>query len=192
MSVIKDVQDVFSVKFTKIIQIFLPVRPGHKFRIQLDPDSDLKQLFKHKILQYFLGGGGGWWNLVQVVRNTRWNCAFIRGRTPFTLSRLLSDESLRVPVTNYLAPWRQAIRAWYTEKPLAAQESLYKMIHTLQRQKISSGVSAPILKPSRSRIHKRTISLRFLGIFLRVLRLDVFYKPVSNQGLLKGGGGGGV
>jgi hypothetical protein len=50
-------------------------------------------------------------------------------------------------------------------------------------------VSAPILKSSRSLIHERTISLRFLGIFLRVLILDFFYKPVSNQGFIKGGGG---
>jgi hypothetical protein len=49
---------------------------------------------------------------------------------------------------------------------------------------------------SRSRIHERTISLRFLGIILRVLRLEVSvsnvyittsFKPL----LLKGGGGEG-
>jgi hypothetical protein len=31
----------------------------------------------------------------------------------------------------------------------------------------------PPLSPSRSRIHERTILLRFLGIILRVLRLEV-------------------
>ncbi len=52
------------------------------------------------------------------------------------------------------------------------------------------------LKPwSRSRIHKRTISLRFLGIILRVLRFEVSVCNVyiTNQfqtTLLKGWGGG--
>jgi hypothetical protein len=48
----------------------------------------------------------------------------------------------------------------------------------------------------RSRIHERTISLRFLGIILRVLRLEVsaYNVYITNslkQLLLKVGGGGG-
>jgi hypothetical protein len=37
----------------------------------------------------------------------------------------------------------------------------------------------PTGKPSRSRIHERTISLRMLGIILRVFRLEV---SVYNRG----------
>ncbi len=50
---------------------------------------------------------------------------------------------------------------------------------------------------SRSRIHKRTISLRFLGIIMRVIKLVGFRmqclhsKPVSNHFCFLGGGGGG-
>ncbi len=50
---------------------------------------------------------------------------------------------------------------------------------------------------SRSQIHKRTISLRFLGIILRVLGLEVsgtmlHYKPVSSHFCSSVGGGGWV
>ncbi len=38
-----------------------------------------------------------------------------------------------------------------------------------------------------NRIHEHTISLRLLGIILKVLRLEV-YKPVSNHFCLRGGG----
>jgi hypothetical protein len=47
-----------------------------------------------------------------------------------------------------------------------------------------------------SQIHERTISLRFLGIILRVLRLQVsiynvyITKPVSNHFCSREGGGG--
>ncbi len=48
----------------------------------------------------------------------------------------------------------------------------------------------------RSRIHERTISLRFLGIILRVLRLEVFVYNVyiinQFQTTFAQGGGGGV
>jgi hypothetical protein len=47
----------------------------------------------------------------------------------------------------------------------------------------------------RSRIHERTISFRFLGTVLRVLRLEVslYHAYITNQfkPLLLGGGGGG-
>jgi hypothetical protein len=55
------------------------------------------------------------------------------------------------------------------------------------------GTSRP---KSRSRIHERTVSLRFLGIILRVLKLEVSvyngynYKPVSTHNLLGVRGGG--
>ncbi len=42
----------------------------------------------------------------------------------------------------------------------------------------------------RRRIHERTISLRFLGIFLRVLRLEVSVY-ITNQFFCSGGGGRG-
>jgi hypothetical protein len=47
----------------------------------------------------------------------------------------------------------------------------------------------------RSRIHERTISLRFLGIILRVLGLEVYVYNVYIKNLFQitfaGGGGGG-
>jgi hypothetical protein len=57
------------------------------------------------------------------------------------------------------------------------------------------GTSRP---KSRSRIHERTVSLRCLGIILRVLKLEVSvynghnYKPVSTHNLLGVRGGGWV
>jgi hypothetical protein len=51
---------------------------------------------------------------------------------------------------------------------------------------------------AKSRIHERTHSLRFLGIILRALRLEVPYTMFTittqffNPLLLKGWGGGGV
>ncbi len=48
---------------------------------------------------------------------------------------------------------------------------------------------------TRSRVHERTVSLRFLGIILRVLRLEIsidkclHYKPLSNHFCLGGAGG---
>ncbi len=52
-----------------------------------------------------------------------------------------------------------------------------------------------LISPNLSRIHERTISLRFLGIILRVLRIEVsvytHYKPVSTHFCSKKGGGGG-
>jgi len=44
---------------------------------------------------------------------------------------------------------------------------------------------------TRSRIHERTVSFRFLGITLGVLRLEVFLYNVQNsfKPLLLGGGG---
>jgi hypothetical protein len=45
---------------------------------------------------------------------------------------------------------------------------------------------------TRSRIHERTTSLRFLGIILRVLKLEVsVYNVYFSNHLLQGGGGGG-
>jgi hypothetical protein len=52
-------------------------------------------------------------------------------------------------------------------------------------------------RESRSRIHKRKISLRFLGIILRVLRLEVsiynvqHWKAAVSSNFCSGGGGGG-
>jgi hypothetical protein len=46
---------------------------------------------------------------------------------------------------------------------------------------------------TRSRIHESEISLRFLGIIFRVLRLEVsVYNVYSFKRFLLGGGGGGV
>ncbi len=39
-----------------------------------------------------------------------------------------------------------------------------------------------MINPFRSRIHERTISLRFLDIILRVLRLEVQYGFIKPQG----------
>ncbi len=63
-------------------------------------------------------------------------------------------------------------------------------VHTLQYNTLFT---------TRSRVHEHTISLSFLGIILRVLRLEVSlykqcirYKPVSNHFCSWGWGGGGV
>ncbi len=61
-------------------------------------------------------------------------------------------------------------------------------------QSLAMGVysTAQTLLP-RSRIHERTISLRFLGIMLRVLRLEVYITNQYQTTFARwGGGGGGV
>ncbi len=45
---------------------------------------------------------------------------------------------------------------------------------------------------TRSRVHERTISLKFLGIILRVLRLEVYLTGQFQTTFARGGGGGGV
>jgi hypothetical protein len=80
---------------------------------------------------------------------------------------------------NLLTNMMKLTTGWSSSTDL--HENLYRLFacraNALCRKKISTAekdysVCPPFLLHSRSRIHERTISLRFLGIIFRVLRLN--------------------
>jgi hypothetical protein len=70
---------------------------------------------------------------------------------------------------------------------VSPSESLRFMLELLA-DRLRLKMFRPPPSPSWSTIHKRTISSRFLGIILRVLRLEVSLQPVSTHFFQRKGG----